>query len=54
VRFFLWITDEKGKLLAAAGGEAAAGSAVGTIPPLDRVMSSSDADVAVTEGSAAR
>jgi adenylate cyclase len=45
----LWIADEKGRLLAAAGGEAAPGTAVGAIPPLDRVTASSHADVAVTE-----
>lgn len=45
----LWIADDRGTLLAAAGGGAAAGTAIEAIRPLPRVMQSGEADVAVTE-----
>ncbi|HEY8514801.1 MAG TPA: adenylate/guanylate cyclase domain-containing protein [Candidatus Binatia bacterium] len=45
----LWITDERGRLLAAAGGEAVVGSEVRAIEPLASVMRSGVARVAVNE-----
>lgn len=45
----LWIADERGRLLASAGGGLTVGSAVAGMPPLAGVMASSAAGVAVTE-----
>lgn len=45
----LWITDDRGSLLAASGGGAAVGTLVDAIRPLPRVLASGVADVAVTE-----
>jgi adenylate cyclase len=45
----LWITDDHGTLLAAAGGGAVIGSDVTAVRPLGRVMAVGRADVVVTE-----
>lgn len=45
----LWITDDRGTLLAASGGGAAVGSVVEGTRPLPRVMAGGAAAVAVTE-----
>jgi adenylate cyclase len=45
----LWITDDRGTLLAAAGGGAAVGSDVAATRPLPRVVRTGVADVVVTE-----
>ena len=45
----LWIVDDRGKLLAAAGGGATVGSEVTPVPPLARVMALGRGDVVVTE-----
>lgn len=45
----LWIADDRGKLLAAAGGGATPGRDVATVPPMPHAMESGAVDVAVTE-----
>lgn len=45
----LWITDERGRLLAAAGGDAGVGREVGGLEPLAGVLASGEARVAVNE-----
>jgi len=45
----LWITDERGVLLAAAGGVATIGGDVTSVRPLEHVMRAGTADVVVTE-----
>lgn len=45
----LWIADDRGRLLAAAGGGAAAGRDVAAVAPLPKVMESGIPDVVVTE-----
>ena len=45
----LWIVDDRGKLLAAAGGGATVGSDVTSVHPLARVMEVGRVDVVVTE-----